>query len=319
MTKLYKFFAPFSETTNHCLIVFRNMIARLNSIPFSPVWIDNDNNNVRETPLLVEINSTIWGYSVKRLLRSIQIDGTKTEIYVVERGNIEYVLKLSPSHEWIKHQHKMNAMVSGNDCFPTHAVDIGPEMEHLSVKYYACVMSFVKGEPLSAILHLIGKSNIDVDCSEICKSIFKVINRLHRLNIVHLDLHGGNIIIDFDESGKIKVKIIDFEHAREVNHSLKVSSLPQDRYFTCNAVDAIYEINTNDEYMNWYHLDYMMVFFNFIGFPIKKDEFNFHLLYPCLLSEHSVLPIKRLMLRYIDGLKRSSPINVAAIISNIPE
>lgn len=94
---------------------------------------------------------------------------------------------------------------------------ITPHFEWCSNHYY--VMQYVTGTSLAhfmAIMEKHGKIELDI-ALQVMEQLAIAVCNLHDINCIHQDLSANNILVDFDANYKIKLKIIDFGLATDLD------------------------------------------------------------------------------------------------------
>ena len=114
-----------------------------------------------------------------------------------------YIIKLS------KLEKKFYERINGSDIAPEFSF-----FKNESGEDYIKMKSF--GMTLSYYIDINEILNID-QIGHIVKILNIKIKKLHDLGIVHIDLHTKNILIDWIDSKKMEVKIIDFDLSRFID------------------------------------------------------------------------------------------------------
>lgn len=176
--------------------------------------------------------------------------------------------------------------------------------------YVCCTTSYIDGATLQKTL-----SAPNIDYIDLFNKIINAVYCLHLLDIVHFDLHAGNLIIEKDTQN---VRIIDFGRACKLtdkNHRSSINDMLERFYGNVH-------VTTDERFIQCaFHIDFLMVFYTYIGFP-KEKGFERHFLNPCfprIIKNQKTLDfISGLHDRYTNALnKKYDPMDIIKTIFNL--
>lgn len=115
--------------------------------------------------------------------------------------------------------------------------------------YNILIMEYIDGKTLFDYLET--ETYTENKINKIKKLINKKINKLHKLNIIHRDLHLNNIMI-VEKNNKINIFIIDLGLSRKTNN--KISELKKNNYNILNYVNIFNKTHINEDELIIYKL-----------------------------------------------------------------
>lgn len=115
--------------------------------------------------------------------------------------------------------------------------------------YNILIMEYIDGKTLFDYLET--ETYTENKINKIKKLINKKINKLHKLNIIHRDLHLNNIMI-VEKNNKINIFIIDLGLSRKTNN--KISELKKNNYNILKYVNILNKTHINEDELIIYKL-----------------------------------------------------------------
>jgi len=186
------------------------------------------------------------------------------DVYLFKKKDIFYACKIE---EYLFDENKNKYFIENIDEFITRKNNeykllnivginnIGPKIynNHYIIinnkLYNILIMEYIDGKTLYDYLRI--ETYTENKINKIKKLINKKINKLHKLNIIHGDLHLNNIMI-VEKNNKINIFIIDLGLSRKTNN--KISELKKNNYNILKNVNILNKTHIKEDELIIYKL-----------------------------------------------------------------
>lgn len=182
--------------------------------------------------------------------------GVYGDVYLFKKKDIFYACKIDELRidesidEYItrkNNEYKLLNIVGINNIGPkiynNHYIIVNNKL------YNILIMEYIDGKTLFDYLET--ETYTENKINKIKKLINKKINKLHKLNIIHRDLHLNNIMI-VEKNNKINIFIIDLGLSRKTNN--KISELKKNNYNILKYVNILNKTHINEDELIIYKL-----------------------------------------------------------------
>lgn len=182
--------------------------------------------------------------------------GVYGDVYLFKKKNIFYACKIDELRidesidEYItrkNNEYKLLNIVGINNIGPkiynNHYIIVNNKL------YNILIMEYIDGKTLFDYLET--ETYTENKINKIKKLINKKINKLHKLNIIHRDLHLNNIMI-VEKNNKINIFIIDLGLSRKTNN--EISELKKNNYNILKHVNIFNKTHINEDELIIYKL-----------------------------------------------------------------
>jgi len=182
--------------------------------------------------------------------------GVYGDVYLFKKKDIFYACKIDELRidesidEYItrkNNEYKLLNIVGINNIGPkiynNHYIIVNNKL------YNILIMEYIDGKTLFDYLET--ETYTENKINKIKKLINKKINKLHKLNIIHRDLHLNNIMI-VEKNNKINIFIIDLGLSRKTNN--EISELKKNNYNILKHVNIFNKTHINEDELIIYKL-----------------------------------------------------------------
>lgn len=185
----------------------------------------------------------VYLFKKKDIFYACKIDELKND----ENKNKYYIENIDEYITRKNNEYKLLNIVGINNIGPkiynNHYIIINNKL------YNILIMEYIDGKTLYDYLRI--ETYTENKINKIKKLINKKINKLHKLNIIHGDLHLNNIMI-VEKNNKINIFIIDLGLSRKTNN--KISELKKNNYNILKNVNILNKTHIKEDELIIYKL-----------------------------------------------------------------